>query len=958
MLAMFCTLNHDLAPTLDYGPGKGCMMKFHLAQIKNKDIVPCTEVPDDVRDHIRVILSLPKKQKPPKKQNPDHIDAGTGQQNSSSASGGLHLNNHESNGHYICGNYPPLMSPRPSLSPLPVVDDIGRKKQDDADKKVALFFYHNAIPFSAAKFVYYQEMVDAIAECGGGYEAPSYEKMRSSLLERVKGDFGDEYKRLRVEWKETGCTIFKKEWVNIVLEEANAITTYLYSHEWTLNRMGKCTSRMELIRAKLPKHISIFLSLRSLVIQEDNLKHMFSGVEWSSSTNFREPDSQATKSLLYSGNFWKSANEVIDLRIRNGFQEAMLKIANEDRIKSRITKEHPVYLNAQGALGTDFAIMGRTLNAPGDWWSRFGTCKPIIFDEIDVDSEWPTELHSSPPLLDDSWLDTLPIDCTGSIITRSISFRPKMKSDLKDKIFLTMINYWSWWWEVDNERDELSRTILTILVPILVLLWYKWTISFTHNGRSRFPPGPYGLPVFGYLPFLSHNLHERFTEMAYRYGPIFSLRLGSKFHVVVNSMDLAKVVARDLDQTFANRSPSVTALTISYNALDITFSNNNAHWRNMRKLLVSQVMSNANLDACQDFRTREVRKTVSNVYARMGTAVDVNEIAFDTELNVATNMLWGCSSDSGDLFHGFREVGSKITELLAAPNISDFIPMLSWFDLQGRKREMKKQQEHLDWIFESIIQERIKTNSKKMEGEVEEDGRKDFLQIMLELKDQKDASTSFDMVHIKALLFDILTAATDTTSTMVEWVMAEILRNPGVKTKIQEELTDVVGINIVEESHMPRLKYLDAVVKETFRVHPPLPLLIQRSPDESCTVGGYLVPKGSIVYINVCAIQRDPKNWTDPLEFKPERFLYGKWDYTGNNLKYLPFGSGRRTCPGVPLGEKMLMYILASLLHSFDWILPKDEEFELSDEFGFVTKKRKPLVAIPSQRLSDATLCK
>ncbi|KAI3828875.1 hypothetical protein L1987_02985 [Smallanthus sonchifolius] len=179
-----------------------------------------------------------------------------------------------------------------------------------------------------------------------------------------------------------------------------------------------------------------------------------------------------------------------------------------------------------------------------------------------------------------------------------------MNSDFKDKIFLTMINYWSWWWEVDNERDELSRTILTILV----LLWYKWTISFTHNGRSRFPPGPYGLLVFGYLPFLSHNLHERFTEMAYTYGPIFSLNLGSKFHVVVNSMDLAKVVALDLDQTLANRSPTVTELTITYGALDIAWSNNNAHWCNMRKLLVSQVLSNANLDASQGFRTSEVRK--------------------------------------------------------------------------------------------------------------------------------------------------------------------------------------------------------------------------------------------------------------------------------------------------------------------------------------------------------------
>ncbi|KAI7742161.1 hypothetical protein M8C21_001620, partial [Ambrosia artemisiifolia] len=184
-----------------------------------------------------------------------------------------------------------------------------------------------------------------------------------------------------------------------------------------------------------------------------------------------------------------------------------------------------------------------------------------------------------------------------------ISFTTNMKSGVQNKIYVTMINYWSWWWEANNDRDALARTILTISVPVLALLWYNWTVSFGNNGRIWLPPGPYGIPIFGYLPFLSPNLHERFTEMANKYGPIFSLRLGSKLHVVVNSMDLAKVVARELDQTFANRSPPITALTITYGALDVVWSNNNAHWRNMRKLLVSQVLSNANLDACQGFRT-------------------------------------------------------------------------------------------------------------------------------------------------------------------------------------------------------------------------------------------------------------------------------------------------------------------------------------------------------------------
>lgn len=519
-------------------------MKFHLAQIKNKDIVPCTEVPDDVRDQIQSILSMPKKQKAPKKQKVDQ--AANGQQNSSSGSEGVHPN-HGSSGQNG-SSCPSLLFPRPTPNAEPTIDDAQKQKQDDADKKIAKFFFHNSISFSAAKSMYYQEMLDAIAECGVGYKGPNYEKLRSTLLERVKGDIHDFCKKLRVEWKETGCTILcdgwsdgrtksiivfsaacskgtlflksidvsghaddahylfevlasvvlevgvenvvqvvtdstasfvyagrllmakypslfwspcashcinkmledfsKQEWVSLVLEEASTVARYIHSNSWTLNMMRKFTGGRELIRPKISRFVANFLSLRSIVIQEDNLKHMFSHSDWSSSMYSRRPDAQAIKCVLYSERFWKSAHEAvsvseplvkilrivdgdmpamgymhegmerakiaikvyykgieekyvpiwdiidrrwnmqlhsplhaaaaflnpsifynlnfkIDSRIKNGFQEAMLRIASEDKDKNEITKEHPIYINAQGALGTDFAIIGRTLNAPG-----------------------------------------------------------------------------------------------------------------------------------------------------------------------------------------------------------------------------------------------------------------------------------------------------------------------------------------------------------------------------------------------------------------------------------------------------------------------------------------------------------------------------------------------------------------------------------------------------------------
>ena len=199
----------------------------------------------------------------------------------------------------------------------------------------------------------------------------------------------------------------------------------------------------------------------------------------------------------------------------------------------------------------------------------------------------------------------------------------------------------------------------------------------------------------------------------------------------------------------------------------------------------------------------------------------------------------------------------------------------------------------------------------------------------------------------------------ETTSTMVEWVMAELMHHPQVMRKVHEELAKSVGLDsLVEESHLPKLHYLDAVIKEIFRLHTPLPFLVPRCPSQSSTIGGYYIPKGTMVWLNVWAIHRDPKIWKNPLEFQPERFLNesSNLDYSGNNFNYFPFGSGRRICAGLPLAERTLIYILASLLHSFEWKLPHDTELEFSDNFGIVTKKLNPVVALPTPRLSNFEL--
>ncbi|CAL5432788.1 unnamed protein product [Camellia sinensis] len=198
---------------------------------------------------------------------------------------------------------------------------------------------------------------------------------------------------------------------------------------------------------------------------------------------------------------------------------------------------------------------------------------------------------------------------------------------------------------------------------------------------------------------------------------------------------------------------------------------------------------------------------------------------------------------------------------------------------------------------------------------------------------------------------------TETTSNAIEFSMAEMMNKPEVMKKAQEELETVVGKDsIVEESHINKLPYLQAILKEVLRLHPVLPLMVPHCPSQTCIIGGYTIPKGARVFINVWAIHRDPSIWENPLEFRPERFLDGKWGYRGADFNYFPFGSGRRMCAGIAMAERMFLFSLASILHSFDWKLPEGEKLDLSEKFGIVLKKRVPLMAIPTPRLSNPTL--
>ena len=182
--------------------------------------------------------------------------------------------------------------------------------------------------------------------------------------------------------------------------------------------------------------------------------------------------------------------------------------------------------------------------------------------------------------------------------------------------------------------------------------------------------------------------------------------------------------------------------------------------------------------------------------------------------------------------------------------------------------------------------------------------------------------------------------------------MSEMLKNPRVLKKAQNEVRQVCcGKGDVDEGSIHELKYLASVIKETMRLHPSLPLLLPRESRENCEINGYQVPVKTRVIINAWAMGRDPEHWTEPETFYPERFLNSSTDFKGNDFEYIPFGAGRRMCPGILFALPNIELPLAKLLYHFDWKLPsgtRHEDLDMTEVFGATVRRKDDLILIPT----------
>uniref|UniRef100_A0A803LQW7 Retroviral polymerase SH3-like domain-containing protein n=1 Tax=Chenopodium quinoa TaxID=63459 RepID=A0A803LQW7_CHEQI len=473
--------------------------------------------------------------------------------------------------------------------------------------------------------------------------------------------------------------------------------------------------------------------------------------------------------------------------------------------------------------------------------------------------------------------------------------------------------------------------------------------------EQKLPPGPPPLPISGDLFSLGSMPHVSLTKLAKEYGPLMMLQLGQVPTVIISSAAVAKEALQKNDVCFSSRHilDAVRALKHHENSVAwLPAGSASSEWRNLRKICNSHVFSASRLGASQSLRRNKINDLIFYVEKSSddGTAVNIGQAAFTTTLNLLSNTFF--SVDMGDpnseIAREFRETIRGLMEEVGKPNFADYFPFLQKIDLQGIRQRTSVHFGKLIDFFKIMINQRLQ--GERPSGSIEGN---DVLDALLGINHEKNEKIELSIIPY--LLLDLFSAGTDTTSTTLEWAMAELLHNPGKLKKAQMELQEIIGKgNSLAETDTPRLPYLQAIVKETLRMHPPVPLLLPKKADADVQLFGFNVPKNAQVLINAWAIGRDPTLWENPTLFEPERFMGSNIDFKGHDFELIPFGAGRRICPGLPLANRMIPLMLGSLIHGFDWKLENGispDEMDMEESFGLTVEKAQRLCAIPLGRV-------
>lgn len=446
------------------------------------------------------------------------------------------------------------------------------------------------------------------------------------------------------------------------------------------------------------------------------------------------------------------------------------------------------------------------------------------------------------------------------------------------------------------------------------------------------------------------------------------LRLGGVPTIVASSPQTAKEILQTHDLAFANRPRLAAAIHMYFGCSNMGYSPYGPFWKLMRQLFASELFNAKRLASFRHVREDEVgclARWVVEMGQRGQEMVELRPSLLAASNNITCRMAMGkklsevstkLSSEGGK--HDLLFLVEELLFLVAVFNVGDFIPWLSWLDPQGYVKRMKAAGQGAKVLMQEVIDRRRQERAVRTFSDYPP---QDLLDVLLAAAADPNQNVRISDDNIKGVILDLFAGGSDTSSVIVEWALADLINNPKAMHKLQEEVDLVVGKErLVTEGDIENLPYLGVVLKESMRLHPIVPLLVPHESSEECQIGVYKIPSKTRAYVNAWAIARDPSIWERPLDFWPERFDNNSVDLHGQSFELLPFGAGRRGCPGSTLGILNVHIMLATLIQGFNWSLvsPSNPNYgsstqvlDMSEKFGLALTMEKPLHAFAIPRL-------
>ncbi|XP_011627085.2 cytochrome P450 71A1 [Amborella trichopoda] len=487
-------------------------------------------------------------------------------------------------------------------------------------------------------------------------------------------------------------------------------------------------------------------------------------------------------------------------------------------------------------------------------------------------------------------------------------------------------------------------------VWLLVFAAILAVIQILLNRKARslnLPPGPRRFPVIGNLHQLGKRPHQSLARLSQQYGPLMFIKVGRVPTIVVSSAEIAKEVMKTQDMVFANRPGLFAAEKLLYGGTGVIFSPYGEYWRQVRKICALELLSTKKVKSFQSVREEEVASMVSTISCfSHGDPVNLSKMFYTLTNRISCKVALG-HSEGDQTEYRLHKIVQELNSLLGSFFAADLFPSMGWVDvLTGIRARVKKNFRELDSFLDEVIR------NHRDKGVLEPTtANKDFVDILLQA--QKDYSLDIPLTldNLKAIILDMFAAGTETSATTLEWLMSELVKNPEAMRKAQEELHRVMGVKgklNVSEDELPELEYLHSVIKEVLRLHPPAPLLVPRESRNSTKINEFDIPAKTRVYINAWAIGRHPDYWDRAEEFLPERFMSSAIDFKGQTFEFIPFGAGRRSCPGYLFAIHTVALTVANLINHFEWAVPPGG-LDMAESNGIAHRKH-PLFLLATPR--------